>query len=123
MTTLSPRANWQDIIEAHDEKQSGNGAPQLSNRDLLMPADRFVKRHIGPRSHDVTHMLRVVGANSLEELMAQAVPEAIRMDGYLHLDPPRSEQAVLDELRELADRNKVYRSYIGMGYYDTIMQP
>ena len=107
MTTLSPRANWQDIIEAHDEKQSDNGAPQLSNRDLLMPADRFVKRHIGPRSHDVTHMLRVVGANSLEELMAQAVPEAIRMDGYLHLDPPRSEQAVLDELRELADRNKV----------------
>ena len=123
MTTLSPRANWQDIIEAHDEKQSDNGAPQLSNRDLLMPADRFVKRHIGPRSHDVTHMLRVVGANSLEELMAQAVPEAIRMDGYLHLDPPRSEQAVLDELRELAGRNKVYRSYIGMGYYDTIMPP
>ena len=56
MTTLSPRANWQDIIEAHDEQESGNGAPQLTNRDLLMPADRFVKRHIGPRSHDVTHM-------------------------------------------------------------------
>ena len=91
MTTTSPRANWQDIIEAHDsgsshDKEAG-GAPQLSNRDLLMPADRFVKRHIGPRSHDVTHMLRTVGANSLEELMAQAVPEAIRMDGYLNLDP------------------------------------
>ena len=51
MTTISPRANWQDIIEAHDEETGG--APQLSNRDLLMPAYRFVKRHLGPRSHDV----------------------------------------------------------------------
>ncbi len=121
MTTASPRANWQDIIEAHDE---GTGsAPQLSNRDLLMPADRFVKRHIGPRSHDVSAMLREMGLDSLDELVEQAIPAAIRMDGLLNLDPPRSEQAVLEELRELAGRNKVYRSYIGMGYYDTILPP
>ena len=121
MTTAFPRANWQDIIEAHDE---GTGAaPQLSNRDLLLPADRFVKRHIGPRSHDVSAMLREMGLGSLDELVEQAIPAAIRMDGFLNLDPPRSEQAVLEELRELASRNKVYRSYIGMGYYDTILPP
>jgi len=122
MTTPTPRANWQDIIEAHDEKR-GNGAPQLSNRDLLLPADRFVKRHIGPRSHDVSAMLAEMGLDSLDELVEQAIPAAIRMDGLLNLDPPRSEQAVLEELRELAGRNKIYRSYIGMGYYDTILPP
>jgi len=121
MTTASPRANWQDIIEAHDE--GAGSAPQLSNRDLLMPADRFVKRHIGPRSHDVSAMLAEMGLDSLDELVEQAIPAAIRMDGLLNLDPPRSEQAVLEELRELAGRNKIYRSYIGMGYYDTILPP
>ena len=68
MTTPSPRANWQDIIEAPDGDR-GNGAPLLSNRDLLMPADRFVKRHIGPRSHDVSAMLRDLNLNSLDELV------------------------------------------------------
>jgi hypothetical protein len=104
MTTATPRANWQDIIEAHD----GDSAyePQVSNRDLLMPADRFVKRHIGPRSHDVTRMLQAIGLNSLDELVKEAVPATIRMDGYLDLDPPQ-----------------IYRSFIGMGYYDCIMPP
>ena len=122
MTSPTPRANWQDIIEAPDSA-SGNGAPQLSNRDLLMPADRFVKRHIGPRSHDVTAMLRDLGLDSLDELIDQAIPASIRMDGYLAMDAPRSEQAVLDELRRIAGKNKVYRSFIGMGYYGTITPP
>ena len=122
MTTPSPRANWQDIIEAPDGDR-GNGAPLLSNRDLLMPADRFVKRHIGPRSHDVSAMLRDLNLNSLDELVDQAIPASIRMDGYLAMDPPRSEQSVLEELRRLAGMNKVYRSFIGMGYYGTITPP
>ena len=60
----------------------------MSNRDLLKPADRFVKRHIGPRSHDVTQMLDTLGASSLEDLINQAVPQAIRMAGHLNLEPP-----------------------------------
>ncbi len=122
MTTPSPRANWQDIIEAHDDER-GNSTPQLSNRDLLLPADRFVKRHIGPRSHDVTKMLHALNLDSLDELVDQAIPESIRMDGFLALDPPRSESGVLEELRQLAARNKVFRSFIGMGYYGTITPP
>lgn len=121
-TAATSRANWQDIIEA-SAGASGNGAYKTSNRDLLQPADRFVKRHIGPRSHDVTHMLRTLGFSSLSKLIDQAVPSSIRMSGYLNLDPPRSEQAVLDELRELAEQNAVFRTFIGMGYYDCIVPP
>ncbi|MFO7663492.1 MAG: glycine dehydrogenase (aminomethyl-transferring), partial [Chloroflexota bacterium] len=88
-----------------------------------MPADRFVKRHIGPRSHDVTRMLQAIGLNTLEELVNEAIPATIRMDGFLDLDPPRSESSVLEELRQLAEKNKVYRSFIGMGYYGTITPP
>jgi glycine dehydrogenase len=121
MTTTNPRANWQDIIEAHDDG-TVNGS-SLRNRDLLMPADRFVKRHIGPRSHDVTRMLQAIGLDSLEELVNEAVPATIRMDGYLDLDPPQSESAVLEELRQMAEKNKVFRSFIGMGYYGTITPP
>ena len=117
-----PQTNWQDFIEAsHDP--SRNGASPLSNRDLLQPADRFVKRHIGPRSHDVTHMLDALGLSSLEELVNQAVPQSIRMSGHLNLEPPRSETAVLNELRELAAQNKLFRTFIGMGYYGTVTPP
>jgi glycine dehydrogenase len=121
MTNTNPRANSQDIIEAHDDG-TVNGS-SLRNRDLLMPADRFVKRHIGPRSHDVTRMLQAIGLDSLDELVNEAVPATIRMDGYLDLDPPQSESAVLQELRQMAEKNKVFRSFIGMGYYGTITPP
>ncbi|MFQ5399183.1 MAG: aminomethyl-transferring glycine dehydrogenase [Anaerolineae bacterium] len=122
MTTFTyPKTNWQDIIEASET--ASKGAAALSNRDLLQPSDRFVKRHIGPRSKDVTYMLNALGLPSLEALIAEAVPESIRMKGHLKLEPPRSESAVLDELRELAAKNKVYRSFLGMGYYDTITPP
>ncbi len=116
-----PQTNWQDIIEA-GRSGSDNGAG-LRNRDLLKPADRFVKRHIGPRSHDVTHMLDFLGLPSLEALVDEAIPEAIRLEKPLNLEPPRSESAVLEDLRELAAQNKVFRSFIGQGYYDTITPP
>ena len=116
MTTL-PTSSQLDIFEA-----TGNNVPP-DNRTLLQPADRFVKRHIGPRSHDVTTMLATLGLTSLAELMDQAIPAAIRLDKSLELEPPRSESAVLAELRELAGQNQVYRSFIGMGYYDTITPP
>ena len=117
-----PQTNWQDFIEASHEP-SANGRSPMSNRDLLQPADRFVKRHIGPRSHDVTKMLDTLGLSSLEELVDQAVPHNIRMAGHLNLEPPRSETAVLNELRELAAQNKLFRTFIGMGYSGTITPP
>jgi glycine dehydrogenase len=107
-----------EIIEAGE-----NGHTAVPNHDLLRPADRFVKRHLGPRSQDVTDMLHTLGLQSLDELVDQAVPAHIRMKGELKLERPRSETAVLDELRALADQNQVYRSFIGMGYADTITPP
>ncbi len=119
MSSTSSHAHWKDLIEA----PNGNGAHAVTNRDLLLPSDRFVKRHIGPRSHDVTAMLNDLGLKSLDELVDQAIPESIRMDGMLAMDPPRTESAILDELRHLAGKNKVFRSFIGMGYYGTITPP
>ena len=116
-----PRTNWQDIIEAN-RADTGNGTG-FRNRDLLKPADRFVKRHIGPRSHDVTNMLDYLGLSSLEALINEAIPTAIRLEKPLNLESPRSESAVLEDLRQLAEQNKVYRSFIGQGYYDTITPP
>ncbi len=114
-----PKTNWQDFIEASHKR----GVTALNNRDLLKPADRFVKRHIGPRSHDVTKMLDELGLSSLNKLTDQAIPADIRMEGHLDLEPPRSETAVLNELRQLAGMNKLYRSFIGMGYYNTVTPP
>jgi glycine dehydrogenase len=117
--TTSPQIQAYDLIEA---STNGNGKPP-ANHTLLKPADRFVKRHIGPRSHDVTEMLAALNLSSLAELMDEAVPRSIRLGKPLDLEPPRSESAVLEELRELASQNRVFRSFIGMGYYGTITPP
>ncbi len=117
-----PTPQSHDIIEASNGAAgSRRGLP--SNRDLLPPADHFVKRHLGPRSQDVTDMLHAIGLSSLDELVEQAIPGAIRLDGALKLETPRSESMAMEELRELAEMNEVYRSFIGMGYYDTLTPP
>lgn len=119
-TDLYPKTNWQDIIQATE----ANRAPiHFQQHHLLKPADRFVKRHIGPRSADVNHMLEALGLTSLDELIDQAVPNTIRVRDPLTLESPRSESAVLKELRSLADQNKIYHTYIGMGYHRCIVPP
>src|SRR5687768_8956453 len=89
----------------------------------LAPTDPFVPRHIGPSDDEVREMLGVLGVASLEELIDQTVPPAIRLKKPLKLGPPRGERETLDELRKIASKNKVFRSFIGMGYYDTITPP
>ena len=103
--------------------RSRNGNPPPRNRDLLSPTEHFADRHIGPRREDVPAMLETLGVSSLEELVDQAVPPNIRMEGELNLPPPRTEVEMLAELRAIAAKNKLYRSFIGMGYYDTVMPP
>jgi len=79
----------------------------------------FVARHIGPSPDQQRRMLEVVGVGSLEELMDQAIPEMIRWRGSLDLPPAASEPEVLAQLREIAGRNQVAVSMIGLGYYGT----
>lgn len=84
-----------------------------------MITDNFVSRHNGPRDHELDEMLKVVGVSSLDELINQTVPTSIRLKKPLNLPLPLSEFEYLAKIRDLASKNKVYRSFIGMGYYGT----
>ena len=86
----------------------------------LQNAAEFIARHIGPSAEDQQQMLNVLGCNSLEQLTAQVVPEAIAMREDLAVVDSCTEAQALAELRALAEQNKVFRSFIGQGYYNTI---
>jgi glycine dehydrogenase len=81
--------------------------------------DTFQRRHIGPDAGAQDDMLRSIGVASLEALIDQTIPSGIRFSKGLTLPPAESEAAYLRRLRTVAARNRVARSYIGMGYYDT----
>src|SRR4051812_29922276 len=85
--------------------------------------DTFVPRHIGPRDHDIQRMLESLGVGTLDELIDKTVPRSIRLAEPIEIGNPRTEFDVLTELRALANKNKVVKSFIGQGYYDTIVPP
>jgi glycine dehydrogenase len=93
------------------------------DRSPLTHTDTFVRRHIGPNGAEVAEMLETLGYRSLDELIDATVPASIRLNRSLQLGPERSEYELLSELRKLAQKNKVFRSFIGMGYHDTIVPP
>ncbi|WP_327092829.1 aminomethyl-transferring glycine dehydrogenase [Nonomuraea sp. NBC_01738] len=86
--------------------------------DLSAPP--FATRHIGPSADQQQRMLETVGFESVADLVAIAVPEAIRAKDQLNLPAAASESEAIAELRALADRNRVLTSMIGLGYHDTI---
>ncbi|MFL5292340.1 MAG: glycine dehydrogenase (aminomethyl-transferring), partial [Myxococcales bacterium] len=92
---------------------------------MAMPRhpDRFIDRHIGPNARDVVQMLEVLGKGSLDALIDATVPKDIRLDRPLDLPPGRSEYGLLHELRQIAAKNRICRSYLGMGYSDTVTPP
>ncbi|MBL8015799.1 MAG: aminomethyl-transferring glycine dehydrogenase subunit GcvPA, partial [Ignavibacteria bacterium] len=79
----------------------------------------FLNRHIGPQERDINEMLRVIGTGSVDELIGQIVPDSIHLKEKLELGEALSEQELLQHLHELALKNKIYRSFIGSGYYGT----
>ena len=83
----------------------------------------FVSRHVGPGPQDIEHMLAVVGQPSLDAMCDRAIPAAIRSTERLELAAAPSESAVIEELRQLAGRNSVVGSLIGLGYYGTVTPP
>jgi glycine dehydrogenase len=89
-------------------------------RDLLAPLDTFERRHTGSSEAEMAGMLQVVGQASVDALADAAVPANIRLKRALRLPAAASETEALAELRAIASKNKVYRSFIGMGYYDTV---
>ena len=96
----------------------------------LAPLDTFARRHLGPDAAEIAAMLETLGVASVEALMAEAIPASIRMTGRLELENApgaasdiRGEHELIASLRSLAERNTVFRSYIGMGYHGTITPP
>ena len=85
------------------------------------PLDPFAARHLGPDRAAVREMLESLGFESLSELTDAVIPKPIRAERPLALGPGGDEHSSLGELRTLADRNKVYRSFIGLGYHNTRM--
>lgn len=83
--------------------------------------EQFQSRHIAPNEHDTSVMLQTVGVDSIDELMDQTVPENIRLKKPLNLPKAKSEFDYLNNLRQVASKNKVLKSYIGQGYYGVIV--
>src|SRR6476620_7914488 len=83
----------------------------------------FTRRHIGPTPEDIHSMVRTVGAGSLGELIEQTVPPSIRQAKPLDLGPALSETEAIERMRQIASRNEVLTSLIGMGYHGTILPP
>ncbi|MCG8358438.1 MAG: aminomethyl-transferring glycine dehydrogenase [Kiloniellales bacterium] len=90
--------------------------------DLEMRGD-FVRRHLGPGETQIADMLKALGLDSLDALTDKAVPGTIRSDEPLDLPEPMGERETLSYLRRMSNRNQVYISMIGMGYYGTILPP
>ncbi len=89
----------------------------------ISASDSFARRHNGPSDEEVAQMLRLLRLASLDELVEQTVPASIRLQGRLDVGPGRSESELLAEARALAARNRITRSFIGMGYHDCFTPP
>src|SRR5580658_8375762 len=84
-------------------------------------ANEFAGRHIGPNEKETSGMLKTIGISSLDELIDRTIPASIRSRKTLNIPGPLSEHQYLISLRQVAAKNKVFKSYIGQGYYDTIV--
>lgn len=85
-----------------------------------MDTTKFVNRHVGITAEDLPDMLKAVGVNTLDELIDQTIPANIRLRQPLNLPEPMTEREFAEHINELASKNEVFTSYIGMGWYDTI---
>ena len=85
--------------------------------------EKFESRHIGPDAHQIAGMLELMKARSVADLIDQTIPSKIRLKRGLNLPPAKSEFQFLNDFRKLISKNKVYKSFIGAGYYNTITPP
>ncbi|MDB4690827.1 aminomethyl-transferring glycine dehydrogenase [Verrucomicrobia bacterium] len=90
---------------------------------MLKHPDLFSERHIGPSDSDIESMLKYIGQGDLTAMTEATVPADIRLENNLKLPAPLHEHEVIHSLRQVAERNKVFRSYIGMGYHNCIVPP
>ncbi|MDJ0731424.1 MAG: aminomethyl-transferring glycine dehydrogenase [Crocosphaera sp.] len=108
-------------ITTNQSKTNDNKTYNLEKK--LAPTDSFINRHIGPNSQEIDKMLKVLGFSTLDQLIDATVPQAIRLSKPLNLPEAQSEYGALAQLKSIASKNQIFRSYIGMGYHDCITPP
>jgi len=86
-----------------------------------MRTDSFEIRHIGPSKNGVDAMLATIKAESIEQLISETIPDNIRLQHPLQLDAAMSEQEYLAHIKKTGDKNKVFKSYIGLGYHEACL--
>ncbi len=91
----------------------------MTKEDLATNDHAFSRRHIGPTEEQIALMLKAIEYRSLSELVKAAIPQDIFLNQALNLPAPLNEEQALNELRHIALKNKIYKSYIGQGYYGT----
>jgi glycine dehydrogenase len=88
-----------------------------------MNSDQFSHRHLGPREEEIHQMLETIGVGSLDELVDKTIPSSIHHKDPLNLPEGLEEHSYLERLREIAAKNKLYKTYMGLGYYNTYLPP
>jgi glycine dehydrogenase len=86
-----------------------------------MKTDAFALRHIGTGENDLNHMLKTIGVDSVDQLIYETIPTDIRLKNELNLEKPMTEYEYLNHIQELGKKNKVFKSYIGLGYNPAIV--
>ncbi|PVU91218.1 hypothetical protein BB561_004503 [Smittium simulii] len=115
-------SNSLNIIR-HEPDKSYVAIDHLHKRknELFSELDTFPNRHLGPREHEIEKMLSVIGEDSVDDLIKKVIPNSIIHESDLHInDGGLGEQEMLTKLKNIANKNKIYRSFIGMGYNDTV---
>ncbi|HRV55116.1 MAG TPA: glycine dehydrogenase (aminomethyl-transferring), partial [Mangrovimonas sp.] len=88
-----------------------------------MNTNSFALRHIGPSAEEQQEMLKTIGVDSLDQLIYETVPDDIRLEKALNLEEPMTEEDYLIHIHDLSKKNKVYKTYIGLGYHPCILPP
>jgi hypothetical protein len=101
--------------------RAAHNAAKPPARDAFAPLDTFARRHLGSEPKEVSAMLKQVGVKNMDEMVGKTIPPSIRSPKNLALDHGFPERALLDRLKAIGTKNKVFRSYIGMGYTDTVV--
>lgn len=95
--------------------------PLKTTHKKIMRTDAFALRHIGPRENDLKHMFKTIGVESIDQLIYETLPDDIRLKAPLNLEPAMTEYEYSSHIQQLGNKNKIFRSYIGLGYHPAIV--
>ena len=95
--------------------------PLKTTHTKHMRTDAFALRHIGPRENDLQHMFKTIGVESIDQLIYETLPDDIRLKAPLNLEPAMTEYEYANHIQQLGNKNKIFRSYIGLGYHPAIV--